>query len=439
MSTRPTEDDKPKTATQPDLQAILSTSKSGKRKSRKTLWALSLVALGLIAGGYYWGFGSSDTKIFYTTQKISRGDISMIVTSTGTVQPTDKVDVSSVQSGAVKDVYVRHNDIVKEGDVLAELDTNRLEADLQNAKAKLASAQAAVLKGEADAAAALATLERRKAMFSNKVISKQDLDTAQFSYDSASATLAMNKASVQSAEADLRVAEVELSRAKIVSPIDGMVLSRDVEPGAAVAASLNAPVLFVIAGDLKKMELQVAVDEADVGSVKEGQKATFTVDAFPNRRFPATIETVRFVSTTVQNVVTYTTVLSVDNEELLLRPGMTATANIVVDSVEDALLVPNAALRFKPSEGAESSRRGGSLMGVVRAPRMGGPRGGNRNQAQPGNQGVQEATRTIYVLRSGVPTPVEVKTGVSDGRFTAVTSDDLKEGDEVIIDALGSA
>lgn len=428
-----------KSTAQPDLQAILLTSKTSQYRGRRRLLALGALGIIIAVAALYWGFGASDPKITYTTQPITRGDISMIVTSTGTVQPTDKVSVSSVQSGAIKNVYVRHNSIVKSGEILAELDTNRLEADLQNAKAKLASARAAVLKGEADAAAALATLDRRKSLFGNNIMSKQDLDASQFAYDSSSATLEMNKASVQAAEADLRVAEVELGRSKIISPIDGMVLTRDVEPGAAVAASLNSPVLFTIAGDLRKMELQVAVDEADVGNVKEGQTATFNVDAYPKRRFPATIETVRFVSTTVQNVVTYTTVLTVDNLELLLRPGMTATASIVVDNVKDALRIPNAALRFTPdSSGAGNAGRRGPLLGGGRPPRMGGPRGANRPQPQQ-KQVEDDGQRTIYLLRSGVVTPVEVKIGVSDGRLTAVTSDELQEDDEVITEASGQA
>lgn len=215
-------------------------------------------------------------------------------------------------------------------------------------------------------------MERLRSLVQSRVSSQQDLDAAQFNHDAAGATLQVNEATVLSAEADLRLAEVNLGKAKIVSPIDGVILTRSVDPGATVASSLNAPVLFTIAGDLRHMELQVSVDEADVGKVETGQKATFNVDAYPDRSFPAEIETVRFASETVSNVVTYKGILTVDNEELLLRPGMTATANIVVEEIKDTLLVPNSALRYTPPR--ESASRGGGLMSLFRPPAWAGRR-----------------------------------------------------------------
>ncbi|MET3584776.1 multidrug efflux pump subunit AcrA (membrane-fusion protein) [Pseudorhizobium tarimense] len=229
---------------------------------------------------------------------------------------------------------------------------------------------------------------------------------------------------MQSAEASLRLAEVNLGKSKIVSPIDGLVLTRDVEPGQTVASSLNAPVLFTIAGDMRKMELQVAVDEADVGQVQEGQEATFTVDAYPDRTFPAKIQTIRFASETVSNVVTYKAILTVENNDLLLRPGMTATADVVVESVEHTLLVPNAALRYSPPA-AESGGGGSILTRLFRPPRIRGTRDATGSGA----------SRSVWVMHGGNPQQVSLETGPSDGQSTVVRSGELQEGDLVITDA----
>ncbi|KQO80771.1 efflux RND transporter periplasmic adaptor subunit [Rhizobium sp. Leaf262] len=412
-------------APQPDLRDILKSSRSGTKKSRR--YTYGFVALLLIGGAatYYYLSNAAGVAYVYTTQEAKKGELSVIVTSTGSVQPTDQVDISSELSGTIRKVNVTYNSAVKAGDILAELDTNKLEADVQSARAKLASAKSSVLKARADLGSAKSSLDRLKSLVQNRVSSQQDLDAAQFNYDAAAATLEVNSAAVLSSEADLRLAEVNLGKAKIVSPIDGVVLTRDVDPGATVASSLNAPVLFTIAGDLRHMELQVAIDEADVGKVQTGQTATFNVDAYPERSFPAAIETVRFASETVSNVVTYKGILTVDNAELLLRPGMTATANIVVEQVKDAILVPNAALRYTPPR--ESASRGGGLMGLFRPPRMGRQRGGN--DAAATNK------RSIWVLRNNNPVSVQVETGSTDGQFTAITSGDIKPDDQVITDA----
>lgn len=423
-------DDSNKTSThpseQPDLRDILVSAKSGKKKSRRFLYT-TVVVLALVgAGGYYYIAGGSRVAYTYTTQDAKKGDLSVIVTSTGSVQPTDQVDISSELSGTIRKVNVTYNSPVKSGDVLAELDTNKLEADVQSARAKLASAKASVLKAQADLGSAKSSMERLRSLVQSRVSSQQDLEVAQFNYDAAGATLEVNSASVLSSEADLRLAELNLGKAKIVSPIDGVVLTRDVDPGATVASSLNAPVLFTIAGDLRHMELQVAIDEADVGKVETGQTATFNVDAYPERSFPAAIETVRFASETVSNVVTYKGILTVDNAELLLRPGMTATANIVVEQVKDAILIPNAALRYTPPR--ESASRSGGLMGLFRPPRMGRQRGGGG--------GEQETTkRSVWVLRNNAPVAVQVETGATDGQFTAIKSGEIKPDDQIITDA----
>ena len=409
-----------------DLRDILVSSKTGKKKSRRSLYILLGLLMIVGAATYYFAFAGARVAYTYTTQEAKRGDLSVIVTSTGSVQPTDQVDISSELSGTIRKVNVTFNSPVKAGDILAELDTNKLEADVQSARAKLASARANVAKAKADLGSANTSLERLRSLVQNRVSSQQDLDAAQFNRDAAAATLDVNEATVLSSEADLRLAEVNLSKAKIISPIDGVILTRDVDPGATVASSLNAPVLFTIAGDLRRMELQVSIDEADVGKVEARQEATFNVDAYPDRRFPAKIETVRFASETVSNVVTYKGILTVDNAELLLRPGMTATANIVVEHVKDALLVPNAALRYTAPR--ENASRGGGLMGLFRPPRMNRSRGSGAEQAAAGK-------RQVWVLRNGTPVSVAVQAGSTDGQFTAVTSDELKAGDQVITDA----
>ncbi|TCR07208.1 efflux RND transporter periplasmic adaptor subunit [Neorhizobium sp. BT27B] len=418
-----------RTAGAPDLAAILAQSGSGKKRSRRLVWPLALVIL--LGGGYagYSYYAGTGPRFDYSTETLKNGNLSVMVTATGSVQPTDQVDVSSELSGTVRKVNVTYNSAVKAGDVLLELDTNKQEADVQSARAQLASAKANVLKADAELASAKVSLDRLTGLVNNRISSQQDLDAARYAYESAEATRSVNEATVLSAQANLRLAEINLSKLKILSPIDGTVLTRDVDPGATVASSLNAPVLFTIAGDLKRMELQVSVDEADVGQVREGLDATFSVDAYPNRKFPARIEAVRFASETVNNVVTYKAILTVDNADMLLRPGMTATADITVEALQDTLLVPNAALRYSPPM-QQGARGGNPLTRLFSPPRR--PRG---NPGQGGEAAQRDGTRTVWVLRDGAPQRARVTTGATDGRFTEVKSGELKQGDLVITDA----
>lgn len=430
MNKRENIDDKTKSAsTQPSLQEILASTGSKRRNSRKYTYLFGAAIIIAAAGGYYYFSASSGSTYTYTTTASKKDDLSVIVTSTGSVQPTDQVDISSELSGTVRKVNVTYNSEVKAGDVLLELDTNKLEADVQSARAKLASAKASVLKAKAELGSAETSLNRLKNLVQNRVSTQQDLDAAQYNYNSAAATLEVNEASVLSAEADLRLAELNLGKGKIVAPINGVILTRDVDPGATVASSLNAPVLFTMAGDLREMELQVAVDEADVGKVSNGQQATFSVDAYPEESFPAEIQTVRYASETVANVVTYKAILTVDNSNLKLRPGMTATANIVVESIKDALLIPNAALRYSPPRQNASSA--GGLMSLFRPPRMGrgGGRGGDSASTAAGQ-------RTVWVLKNGTPVSERVETGSTDGQFTVVKSGNIQPDDELITDAI---
>lgn len=431
METRPV---RPSDATNQDtvpaakLEALLGTSGKGAgRKRRRWLrWAIVALVV-LVVAGLAWMFTGNSAAYVYTTSKATRGDLTITVTATGSVQPIDQIDVSSELSGTIRTVHVDYNSPVKAGDVLAELDTEMLLQAKDSADAKMAVAAAAVAKAQATLYSTSKIYDRAVSLAARSVMSTQDLETAMINRQNSTADLNSANAEILVARADQRQAEINLTRAKIVSPIDGVVLTRNAEVGATVAATLSAPVLFTIAGDLSKMQLQVDVDEADVGQVAVDQKATFTVDAYPDQTFPAQITQVRLVSATVQNVVTYVALLSVDNGNGLLRPGMTATADIVVKSVTGALLIPNAALRYSPPVTATSRRSG--VLGLFRPPRSGAI-----TAAEPTG-----AERTIWVLRNQVPTPVNVKIGSSDGKQTAVLSGDIAEGDELIVDASASS
>lgn len=395
-------------------------------------WTIRLVAVAValagIAGLVVWAMpGGSSGGIRYISEKARVGDLTVAVTATGSVQPTNKVEVSSELSGIVRDVLVDFNSPIKVGQPLAVLDTDRLKATVESSRARLAAAEARVLEAKATVEENRLDYARKKELVARKVISIRDLEIAQAAYDRAVAALASAKAEVGAAKADLKLNETNLAKACICSPIDGVVLTRNVEPGQTVASSFQAPVLFTIAEDLTKMEIQVDVDEADVGKVREGQTATFTVDAYPNRRFKARITELRLGSEVVQGVVTYKAVLTTDNDELLLRPGMTATAEITVARVKDALTVPNAALRFAPPVAEAAEQTGGFLKKLIpgrpafRAPSK--REGGGPNQ-------------TVWKMRDGVPAAVPVTVGESDGKRTQILKGDIRAGQTVIVDAV---
>jgi len=417
------EDVKPENSAEAEeLKAILANAARPKRRWGLRVFVILALA-GLGYGAYLWSAGG--TTVSYTTSELKPGNLTVIVTATGSVEPTVQVDVSSEQSGTVREVLVDYNSEVKKGDVLARLDTDKLNADLKAKEAALASARASVSKAEADEQSAKAKLDRLTTLVSSRVSTQQDLDTAEYTFQAASAARQSADADVISAQAALEQANLSLSKATIASPIDGIVLSRNVDPGATVAASLEAPTLFTIAGDLREMELQVSIDEADVGQVAVGQTATFTVDAFPDQRFPAEITSIRYASETVNDVVTYKGILSVANDELLLRQGMTATADIVVQSVEDGLLIPNAALRYSPPATQTETAEGGSgVFSLFRPPRM-------APASAPEPTGSE---RTIWLLRDGQPVAVNIEIGSSDGQNTVIVKGDVKEGDRVITD-----
>jgi HlyD family secretion protein len=408
-----------------DIDAVLGLgSSSGLARWKQPVIIGGLVAAALVAALlFYWGRSVDATG--YVTAPVTRGDLQVTVTATGSVQPTNQIDVSSELSGIVREVLVDYNSPVEVGQVLAELDTDKLEATVEAARATLNAARARVNEAEATVLETQRIYERRQALVAREITPVQDLDVARAAHERAVASLASARAQVEVAEADLRLKETELAKTCICSPINGVVLQRNVDPGQTVASTLQAPVLFSIAENLTQMEVQVDVDEADVGKVEEGQTATFSVDAYPDRRFPATIRELRFASETVQGVVTYKAVLTVDNSELLLRPGMTATAEIVVEEVDDALLVPNAALRFSPPADTSADERGGFLGGLLPGP----PR--FRAASAPEETG---PARQVWAMRDDAPAAVAIVAGATDGNRTEVREGDIEEGEAVIID-----
>jgi len=363
----------------------------------------------------------------YETAEVQRGDLTVTVTATGTLEPVNQVDVGSELSGIIETVAVDFNDKVEHGQVLARLDTDRLQAQVLESRAALQSSEAKVRETQATVLETRLAFERCEKLAERQLCTTGDLDAARAAYKRAQATEASSWAQVAEARATLDGRETELAKAEIRSPIDGLVLLRQIEPGQTVAASLQAPILFTLAEDLAQMELHVAVDEADVGQIAEGQVAGFTVDAWPERSFPASITQVRFAPRTVEGVVTYETVLAVDNSDLALRPGMTATAVITVQQLQDALLVPNAALRFTPPQRDTAQRRGGGVFGMI-FPR---PPHGTRRSNTERNGGPK-----VWVLRDGEPVPVPVMTGASDGRLTEIKSGELRPGEPVVVDAV---
>jgi HlyD family secretion protein len=398
-------------------------------------WALAVLLLALAAGIAWWQGGRRAEAPRYVTEPVARGDLTVTVTANGTLQPTSAVNVGSELSGTVARVLVNINDRVKRGQVLVELDTAKLRDQIARSRATLASSEARVAQAAATVKEARGNLARMQAvqkLSGGKVPSQAELENAQATLDRSLADETAARAAVTDARAAASSDETNLRKASIRSPIDGVVLTRAVDPGNAVAASLQAVTLFTIAEDLTRMILKADIDEADVGKVREGLGATFTVSAYPNRRYPAKITRVGYGSTTKENVVTYVAELEVDNGDLSLRPGMTATATITATERRGVLLVPNAALRFAPAaaDAAPAAAAGGLVSRLVpRPPRTGAARKAGTTPA---------GARQVWVLREGVPVEVAVMPGVSDGRRTEVESAELREGDAVITDQVAS-
>jgi HlyD family secretion protein len=391
----------------------------------KKILALVVLAAVLALGGFYLLKNKGNT-IQFKTVKVSRGDIRATVTATGTVSAVTTVLVGTQVSGSVKQIFVDFNSPVKKGQLLAQIDPALSEARVSQARANLQAAAANVEKAETTLRDADRTLERNRTLFAKDFIARSDLDTADTSRLSALAQLNVAKAQMEQQKAALNQEETTLSYTRILSPVDGTVISRNVDIGQTVAASFQTPTLFSIAEDLTRMQIDTSVDEADIGRIKVGQSVQFTVDAYPDNTFPGKVSEIRNAPTTVQNVVTYNVVVKVANPELKLKPGMTANVSIITALEKGILKVPNASLRFKwQPAGAAPDRRGPGTSGAGR-PQAG--RAANGAKAQG-----------VWVLDGQNPRRVSLTLGISDGNDTAVLSGELKEGDAVIIEATGQS
>ena len=394
------------------LPDFLKTPSGGALRG-KGRWIAAAV-LALLAALFMLLGGNGARQGRYLTEDAVAGKLTVTISASGTLQPTRSVDVGSELSGTLEAVLVEENERVKRGQVVARLDTAKLEDAVAKSRAAVAQMEATVVETRAG----LKRLRHVAELSGGKVPSQGELESAE-------AALQRAVANETSARATLKTDETNIHKAVIRSPIDGVVLARKVEPGQTVVAVMTTPVLFVIAEDLTKMELQVKVDEADVGSVQLGQPASFTVSAWSGREFPATIRRVGIGSTITDNVVTYKTILGVANDDLALRPGMTATARIVTAKRENALLVPNAALRFAPPDATESAAQGSLVSRLLPRP----PQPKKKAAQAPGNGAPQ-----VWVLRDGQPVALPVRTGVSNGRHTEIIGGELQPGMAVIVE-----
>ncbi|MGD9210846.1 MAG: efflux RND transporter periplasmic adaptor subunit [Desulfobacteraceae bacterium] len=400
-------------------------------------WIIIGVIAAIIISLILLAFSGKAKPVEYHTVAAKMGDLKITVTATGNLEATTQVDVGSELSGIVKTVEADFNDIVKIKQPLVRLDNTKYIAAVKESQAEVTGAKA-------DYQQALATLEETQKILeryrntrkltNNRMPSIEVLEAAEAEFNRSRAAIMSAKAAIEKAEATLMSNNTDLEKTVIYSPINGIVLSRDIEPGQTVAASLEAPVLFTLAEDLRQMELQVDVDEADVGQVKAGQKATFTVDAYPSREFEAQITQVRYGAETTDNVVSYTAVLKVENPDLLLRPGMTATATIIIEEMKNTLLVPNSALTFTPQkeEVPQIEREGGLIDALFpHPPKKNAHKQGPMETTPLGKPG--QTGPFVYVLEGNLPIPKSVSVGITDGAHTAITSGELKPGMSLIL------
>jgi len=368
---------------------------------------IASVIIIVIAVGIFMIVRKNDDGTQYTTQKVTRGNIQATVTATGTLNAVTTVLVGTQVSGTIKNLYADYNSYVKKGQLLAQIDPANFEAQVQQAKANLAVAAANVEKAKAAVLDTSRALARNKLLAGRNLIAISDLDTAETNELAAVAQQKAAEAQVEQAQAALKIAMTNLQYTRIVSPVDGMVISRNVDVGQTVAASFQTPTLFNIAQDLAKMQIDVSVDEADIGRIKGGESVEFRVDAYPDKTLKGRVAAIRNAPITVQNVVTYDVVVLVQNQEKILKPGMTANVSIITSVHENVLQVPNSAFRFRP--GIKYPAR-------AEAPERKGP--------------------VIWVLDNGKPHKIVVGTGISDGDNTEVISPALKEEDDVIVAAI---
>jgi HlyD family secretion protein len=422
-------------------------------------WVIALLALAGIAFGVWrWQTSHAAPEVTYRSAPVEKRRIVAKVTASGTLQATVTVQVGAQVSGRIAKLGADFNSVVKKGEIIAKIDPQLFIAAVEQARANHLQAKASLVKAVAQQRDAEMSQMRTKSLTDQGLASATELQAADTNVAVMIAQTELAKANLEQAVAALNQAQVNLSYTDIPAPIDGVVISRSVDVGQTVASSFSAPVLFTIAEDLKTMQVHTSVAEGDVGRLQPGMETWFTVDAFPGQRFKGKVSQIRNAATTVQNVVTYDAVIDVNNDDLRLRPGMTATTTIVFAEKSEALAIPNTAIRFKPPSEVASAIASASAPSVPAASLSVTSAGGEasatasasasasafapsgeptkrvpRMRKSFGN--VESAEKTIYVLRSGRPEPIEVKTGLTDGTITEVVSGDLKEGDQVVIEA----
>ncbi|HEY3093994.1 MAG TPA: efflux RND transporter periplasmic adaptor subunit [Vicinamibacterales bacterium] len=403
----------------------------------RRLLTLSVLAVLVVGGIFYYRTSHAEQPPTPLTAAVTRGDVIAKVDATGALAPVTTVQVGSQVSGTIKALHADYNSRVKKGQVIAELDPSLFQTQVEQARSTLIKVEADADRAKVELDDATSKGRRAQELYDQKLISRNDLETAQATAAQAEAALKSAQAMVTQARAALNQNQVNLDHTIITAPIDGIVISRNVDVGQTVAASMQAPTLFVIAQDLGHMQVSASIDESDIGRIAAGQPVTFRVDAYPAETFHGTVSQVRLDSKTEQNVVSYTTMIDVPNEDLKLKPGMTANVTVQIAMNENTLRVPNAALRFRPADqgaggreqvagGGREQTAGGSQVrptatsGAGHAPRAFGAGGGDRSSGR------------VFALRNGEFVPVRVRTGVTDGTMTAVVDGDLKEGDQVV-------
>ncbi|MFW2524767.1 efflux RND transporter periplasmic adaptor subunit [Aliarcobacter butzleri] len=408
-----------------DLLEELESFSSKKRINRKFIYiAIAIVSFLAIVLFFIFNGNDKSNKIEYITKKVTQGDLSVVVSTTGNLNPTNSVEIGIEVSGTLKEIFVDFNDEVKAGQILAKIDTVKLQSQVDSSTAALAIAVANQKESQVLLNNKKTLYDRTLNMYKNsggKYPSKNELDDTRFSYEAAIESLEAAKAKVLQSQSNLKTDKQNLEKASVKSSIDGIVLNREVEVGQTLAATMSAPKLFTIAKDLTNMDLIVSIDEADVADIKKDLPVTFTVDAYPNKVFNGKVKQVRLNPVDTNGVVTYETVVSVDNEDLLLKPGMTATAKIITKESKNKLLIPNGALRFKPK--IQEQKNGGvNLVG----PNMNRPANVARDLSK-------KELSPIFILENNQPKRVMVKVLDSDGKLTSIESEELKVDDEVII------
>jgi len=417
-----------------DLASLIHSGGPGRKRKRRLLIITGVLLVILTSCIVLRPPSDRDRPAPFVTEPVRRGDLSLTITATGNLEPTNQVTVGSELSGLVQAVYVDINDRVVKGQPLAQLDTTKLAQQIESSRASVASAKAKVAQAEAilkEKEAVDTRVQELRRVSNNRFPSQAEVDSAMAAADGARADLQSTQASVDGAVAQLHINENDLAKAVIRSPVDGIVLTRSIDPGQTVAASLNAPELFVIAEKLETMKLKITVAEADIGRVVSGLKATFTVDAWPDRTYTATVQRVSYGSSVTNNVVTYETDLEVSNDDLSLRPGMTATADIRVAERNSVLLVPTAALRYNPApaDSSGTAPKKSFLQRIIPMP----PR--NAPAATPPAEKTAPGTARLWILRDGRPTPALVKIGLTDGRHVEVSGEGMAENVAVILRA----